>query len=312
MAYASGSDTFIVPASNSTQQIASMPVSLTGYAGLGLGDVTISDSMYWYTALGVQVTGNSPSTTVNIPQLPASTTPFADVLGATSVELDADVGTFASDATASQSESGVFEVGTTLPLVPADEVNLDNPDPINATCVEPISNLDANLQPDTTYHYELAEVVDNYPGWLGGYGPNLQDPTDVFSAPQSFTTPATNLPGNTSVLSNGSGTTMLSCATTLLPCTGNYNLYGETGNFNLSSLRRAAKAPTTGVLTMLAKVHFTIAAGKQKQLHFRLTAAGKKFLKRHKHAALVAKVTSKAGHGKKVTTTSVVHLTKPL
>jgi len=309
---ANGSAAVSVPASNSTQQIVSQPVSLTGYAGLGLGDVTISYSMSWDTTLGEEpeASGNSSSTTVDIPQLPVSTTPFVDVLSATSAELDADVGTFPSDATASQSESGIFEVGTSLPLIAVDSVSISGTQ-LNSACAEPISALDSYLEPDTTYYYGLAEVVDNYPGWFGGYGPNLQDPTDVFSTPQTFTTPATNPPGSTSVSSNGSGTTTLGCASSLFPCVGSYGLYGDVGNFNLSGLSRGAKKTASGTLTMLAKVHFTIPAGKQKKLHFHLTAAGKKFLKRHKHAALVAKVTSKAGHGKKVTTTSVVHLTKP-
>jgi hypothetical protein len=87
---------------------------------------------------------------------------------------------------------------------------------------------DSKLTPDTTYDYRLAETVDNIGGFFGGWVSNLGDPTDVFTAPQTFTTPATKPPNGTSVsTSTGSGSTTLGCADTLIGCTGTYELLGE-------------------------------------------------------------------------------------
>ena len=57
---------------------------------------------------------------------------------------------------------------------------------------------------------------------------------------------------------------------------------------------------------LLATVHFTIAAGKQRLLHFHLTPSGWSFLRKHPHAKLLAKVTARAGRRRPVTTTFTV------
>jgi hypothetical protein len=59
---------------------------------------------------------------------------------------------------------------------------------------------------------------------------------------------------------------------------------------------------------VLAIVDFTIPPGQSKTLHFHLSSGGKRFLKAHPHATVIAQVTSHAGKGKKVTTRTVVHL----
>ena len=200
-----------LPPSNSPQAMTSYPVSLSGFPGLGLAGIELTYQLIYIDKYGNQY--SSPSATVDVPQLSSPANAAATIINATTVELSATVGTFPSDATATQGESGIFEVAQTLPFGDFDAVDLGGI-PLNSTCAEPISVTDSNLTPDTTYHYRLAETVDNIEGLFGGgYVPNLGDPTDVFGASQTFTTPAVNAPTNTGVsTSTGTGSTTVGCA----------------------------------------------------------------------------------------------------
>jgi hypothetical protein len=168
---------------------------------------------------------------------------------------------------------------------------------------------DSKLTPDTTYDYRLAETVDNIGGVFGGWVSNLGDPTDVFTAPQTFTTPATKPPNGTSVsTSTCSGSTTLGCADTLFGCTGTYELLGELNGLVGADARAAAsKSKARTVTVVLAKVGFHIAAGKKKTLRFHLTGSGRRFLKSHPHGPLIEQVSSRAGHGRMVTTRFAIH-----
>ena len=136
--------------------------------------------------------------------------------------------------------------------------------------------------------------------------PSLPGPTITFTMPAAA--PSSVLTG--SVLS-GVLSTDTSCPTSHSSCQVTYDLDGVESLGATDDARGLSKntRPHTR-LVVLATSHTMIPAGHKELLHLHLTKAGRRFLKAHPHAPLVAKVTSRAGHGHRVTTTTAVHLAR--
>jgi len=206
--------------------------------------------------------------------------------------------------------------------------------------VEPLSG----LSPGTTYTYEvLTNVVGDCDAdyWLvdlsllpaGCYNPASYDDPEtgttepggqtllgdnqvnggglwvsgdhLVSTPYTFTTPTTNPPTGTSLdTGTGAGTTDLPCETKTA-CSGTFTLLGTVTVATASDVVNTKRLKKHTLTVVLATTHFHVAGHSTGAVHFRLSAAGKRFLHNHPHANVSAAVAVRTGRKHRLVTTRV-------
>jgi hypothetical protein len=119
---------------------------------------------------------------------------------------------------------------------------------------------------------------------------------------------ATAEPSNTTVnTSTGAGSTQIFCPPSKvgLGCTGKFGLYATSAHTAAAASKHRSGSPQP---ILLASARFTIPAGKTETIHFRLTPAGKHYLREHPRASVVEQVSDRIGQGPTVTSRHVVKL----
>lgn len=304
--------------------------NLGPFPGIGLSGIQVSYQLV-FSPSSSSAGGNvdSATSTADLPALNTSSSGTATSISPTTEELSSDVIPSLSDPDQEYSEEAEFDYGASTGYGAS-----TTPAPLSGSCPVVLTAEVASLAPDTTYHFRVAQLPAQVicAGGEGGGGLSptgtvtntCEDPTlvvvpssiltppPVYGPDETFTTAATSPPTGTSVsTTSGTGSTTIPCGPDSSPCTGSYELIGELSAGKLPGARSAAvstRATPKVTTVVLAVVDFTIPPGQSRTIHFHLTSAGKRFLKAHPHATVIAQVTSHAGRGPKVTTRTVVHL----
>jgi uncharacterized repeat protein (TIGR01451 family) len=112
--------------------------------------------------------------------------------------------------------------------------------------------------------------------------------------------PSTKAHGHTILVTPG---IKVSCPAGGDPCTAD-----ETATVTVPA--SVARANTKKVV--IGRAHFTITAGKRRQLTFKLNSKGARLLRRFKHLRVTVTVVSRVGHNKPITTTKAIAIKAPV